>query len=304
MNTRLVFSTPSWHVPFRLDVCVSPHILLHHALMITSQKNPSDDVLESLFKLRMHESDQLKTVLELYVFEIHPKISTSNHQKIKTMVQRRKGQKLRLCNGCGLVMKLGYVQQDNGMCAVWLYFDTKRSPYEHMMDEVHCASAAILAQAIWCSNVHGVFPVHERFWFCLVQVATTQFCSFPPVLMARATDGTDVPVSPLLVSSSNVGSPHGSLPDLEGTGYRASTMEENQRNVRTSCEVAATHTERIQVRKLRPNAFPDSGLVWCENQEYSTNGQQPCCPCYHIGNKCNVRFQWIWLGKIMEHTCT
>ena len=36
---------------------------------------------------------------------------------------------------------------------------------------------------------------------------------------------------------------------------------ENQRNVRTCCEVAVTHTERVQVRKLRPNAFPDSGLV-------------------------------------------
>ena len=32
--------------------------------------------------------------------------------------------------------------------------------------------------------------------------------------MARASDGTDVPVSPLPVSSSNMGSPNGSLPDL------------------------------------------------------------------------------------------
>ena len=45
--------------------------------------------------------------------------------------------------------------------------------------------------------------------------------------MARASDGTDVPVSPLPASSSNVGYPNGSLLDLEGTaGYRASTMEE------------------------------------------------------------------------------
>ena len=44
--------------------------------------------------------------------------------------------------------------------------------------------------------------------------------------MARASDGTDVPVSQLLASSSNMGSPNGSLPDLEGTGCRASTMEE------------------------------------------------------------------------------
>ena len=52
------------------------------------------------------------------------------------------------------------------------------------------------SRAISCSHVHGVFPVHERFWFCLVQVSATQFCCFPPVLMARASDGSDVPVSP------------------------------------------------------------------------------------------------------------
>ena len=43
--------------------------------------------------------------------------------------------------------------------------------------------------------------------------------------MARASDGTDVPVSPLSASSSIMDSPDGSLLGLEGTGYRASTME-------------------------------------------------------------------------------
>ena len=43
--------------------------------------------------------------------------------------------------------------------------------------------------------------------------------------MSRASDGTEVPVSPLHASS-YMGSPNGSLPDLEGTGFRASTMEE------------------------------------------------------------------------------
>ena len=81
------------------------------------------------------------------------------------------------------------------------------------------------SRAISCSNVHGVFPVHERFWFCFEQVSTTQFCCFPPVPMARASDGTDVPVSPLPASSSKMGSLNGSFLDLEGTGYRASTME-------------------------------------------------------------------------------
>ena len=44
--------------------------------------------------------------------------------------------------------------------------------------------------------------------------------------MARVSDGTNVPISLAPASSSNMGSPNGSLPDLEGTGFRACTMEE------------------------------------------------------------------------------
>ena len=82
-------------------------------------------------------------------------------------------------------------------------------------------SLAILAQAISFSNVRGVFPVHESFWFCRVQVSTTQFCSSPPVLMASVDDGSDVPISPMPGTSSNCGSPDGSGPDLDGMGHRS-----------------------------------------------------------------------------------
>ena len=61
-------------------------------------KIPSDDVLESLYKFRMRESAQLKTVLELYDMEIHEKISVPNYQKLKTMLRRSIDQKLRLRN--------------------------------------------------------------------------------------------------------------------------------------------------------------------------------------------------------------
>ena len=45
--------------------------------------------------------------------------------------------------------------------------------------------------------------------------------------MSRASDGTDVPVSPLPAASSNMGSLNGSLPEFEGVGGRpTSTMEE------------------------------------------------------------------------------
>ena len=57
---------------------------------------PSDDIKESLYKLRIRESAQLKNALELYDKEIHQKISMPNYQKLKTMVKRRKDQKLQL----------------------------------------------------------------------------------------------------------------------------------------------------------------------------------------------------------------
>ena len=61
-------------------------------------KIPSIDVLESLYKLRIRESVQLKTVLEFYEMEIHQKISMAYYQKLKTMVKRRKDQIFRLRN--------------------------------------------------------------------------------------------------------------------------------------------------------------------------------------------------------------
>ena len=50
-------------------------------VLLCMSKIPSDDVLESLYTLRIRESAQLKTVLELYDMEIHQKISMPNYQK-------------------------------------------------------------------------------------------------------------------------------------------------------------------------------------------------------------------------------
>ena len=41
---------------------------------IMNDKDASDDILESLYKLRIRESDQLETLLELYDMEIHQNI--------------------------------------------------------------------------------------------------------------------------------------------------------------------------------------------------------------------------------------
>ena len=65
-------------------------------IMLSMTKTPTDDVSESLYKLRTRESAQLKTVLELYDVEIHQQISMPGCQKLKTMVKRSISQKLRL----------------------------------------------------------------------------------------------------------------------------------------------------------------------------------------------------------------
>ena len=65
---------------------------------LSMSKIPSDEILESVDKLRIRESVELKTVLELYDMEIHQKISIPDYQKLKTMVKRSTDQKLRLRN--------------------------------------------------------------------------------------------------------------------------------------------------------------------------------------------------------------
>ena len=63
-------------------------------VLLSMSKIPTDDVLEGLYKLRTRESDQRKTVLELYDMEVHQMISMPNYQKLKTMVKRSIDQKL------------------------------------------------------------------------------------------------------------------------------------------------------------------------------------------------------------------
>ena len=100
-------------------------------VLLSMSKSPSDDILERLYKLRRRESDQLKTVLELYEMEIHQKISMPNYQKLKTMVKRSIDQKLRLRNfdarhgriETGAVVKhrkgLSGVEGGKGTCYQW-----------------------------------------------------------------------------------------------------------------------------------------------------------------------------------------
>ena len=58
-------------------------------------KIPPDDILEGLCKLRIRESEKLKTVLELYNMEIHQKKLGLDYHRLKTMVKRRIEQDIR-----------------------------------------------------------------------------------------------------------------------------------------------------------------------------------------------------------------
>ena len=69
-----------------------------YEIILSMTKIPPDDVMESVYKFRLRESDQLKTVFELYDLEIHKKIRCPIIEKLKTMVKRSIDGKLRLRN--------------------------------------------------------------------------------------------------------------------------------------------------------------------------------------------------------------
>ena len=121
--------------------------------------------------------------------------------------------------------------------------------------------------------------------------------------MARVGEGTNVPIAPLPASSSNIESPNGSIPDLEGTGFRASTMEEKinehylqlplfmQNAARIENCVAAQTTKITNIEQivgilvarvtLETNAAsgssgPDTARSW--NMLGQSNGSTATCP--------------------------
>ena len=67
-------------------------------ILLTMTKIPHDDILEGLYKLRIRESEKLKTVLELCDLEIHQKKAGPDYHRLKTMVKRSIEQNLRIKN--------------------------------------------------------------------------------------------------------------------------------------------------------------------------------------------------------------
>ena len=67
-------------------------------ILLSMTKIPPDDILEGLYKLRIRESEKLKTVLELYDLEIHQKKAGPDYHRLKTRVKRSIEQNLRMKN--------------------------------------------------------------------------------------------------------------------------------------------------------------------------------------------------------------
>ena len=67
-------------------------------ILLSMTKIPPDDILEGLYKLRIRESEKLKTVLELYDLEIHQKKMGPDFHRLKTMVKRSIEQDIRNSN--------------------------------------------------------------------------------------------------------------------------------------------------------------------------------------------------------------
>ena len=64
-------------------------------ILLSMTKIPPDDILEGLYKLRIRESDKLKTVLELYDLETRQKKLRPDYHRLKTMVKRSIEQEIR-----------------------------------------------------------------------------------------------------------------------------------------------------------------------------------------------------------------
>ena len=58
-------------------------------ILLSMTKIPSDDILEGLYKLRIRESEKLKTVLELYNMEIHQKQAGPDYHRLSSMVKKK-----------------------------------------------------------------------------------------------------------------------------------------------------------------------------------------------------------------------
>ena len=109
--------------------------------------------------------------------------------------------------------------------------------------------------------------------------------------MERVSDVTNVPISLAPASSSNLGSPNGSLPDLEGVGgHPTSTMEE---------KFEARLTERLAQFEVHFAALASIPMLVQGFLTQSVDGLAA-----RVAAWCGLCFKRFRLGKILECTWT
>ena len=64
-------------------------------ILLSMTKIPPDEILEGLYKVRIRESEKLRTVLELYDLETHQKKLRPDDHRLKAMVKRSIEQEIR-----------------------------------------------------------------------------------------------------------------------------------------------------------------------------------------------------------------
>ena len=117
-------------------------------ILLSMTKIPPDDILEGLYKLRIRESEKLKTVLELYDLEIHQKKIGPDYHRLKTMVKRSIEQEIRnknfgARNGNFEETPWSRIREQNSVYKEFLEIVGNGSPTGSVLEETIAVSATI-----------------------------------------------------------------------------------------------------------------------------------------------------------------
>ena len=117
-------------------------------ISLSTTKIPSDDILESLYKLRIRESEKLKTVLELDNMEIHQKKAGPDYHRLKTMVKRSIEQDVRnknLAPGMDIMKETPWsrIREQNSVYKKFLEIVGNGSPTGSVPEETIAVSATM-----------------------------------------------------------------------------------------------------------------------------------------------------------------
>ena len=88
-------TVPTWFTIVLRNDDIQEYDSRWDGILLSMTKIPHDEILEGLYKLRIRESEKLKTVLELYDLETHQKKLGRDCHRLKTMVKRSNEQDIR-----------------------------------------------------------------------------------------------------------------------------------------------------------------------------------------------------------------